>query len=227
MSGSFFSSLCLRVSVVSTPMKNASKHAEELKGLLKKLVKDRPERPEMNPLTALVRGVLSMDADDLLVDEAITKIDTEFVDVNELRVATELEVADLIGEHHPRIDEKVTILRTALNTVFDREQVLKLDRVKELKKAEIRQYLRSDLELPPFVEAFVSLHAFDTAAFPVDDAILGYLIDEELVEDETEALEAQQFLENNIKSDDIYGSYLAVRAKALTHERKKPKVKKK
>ena len=38
-------------------MKNASKHAEELKSLVKKLVKDRPERPEMDPLVAIVRGL--------------------------------------------------------------------------------------------------------------------------------------------------------------------------
>src|ERR1700712_45318 len=123
-------------------MKNASKHAESLKALLKKLVKDRPERPEMNPLTAIVRGTLSMEADDGLVDEAMAKIDTEFVDLNELRVATELEVADLIGDHHPRIDEKSTIIRTTFHAIFDREQVLKLDRVKELKKAEVRQFLK-------------------------------------------------------------------------------------
>src|SRR5690349_9189549 len=100
-------------------MKNASKHAEHLKTLLKKLVKDKPERPEMNPLTAIVRGTLSMDADDMLVDEAMARIESEFVDLNELRVATELEVADLIGEHHPRIDEKTTIIRAVLHAIFD------------------------------------------------------------------------------------------------------------
>ena len=93
-------------------MKNASKHADELKSLLKKLGKDRPERPAMDPLVAIVRGSLSMDADDGLVDEAMAKIDSEFVDINELRVATELEVADLVGDHHPKIDEKTTIIRS-------------------------------------------------------------------------------------------------------------------
>ena len=208
-------------------MKNASKHADSLKALVKKIVKDRPERPEMNPLTAIVRGTLSMEADDMLVDEAMAKIDTEYVDLNELRVATELEVADLIGDHHPKIDEKSTIIRTTFHAIFDREQVLKLDRVKELKKVEIRQFLKDMGTLPPFVEAFVAVNAFDIAAFPVDDAILGYLTDEEIVEEGTTHEEAQSFMEHQIKADEVYGTYLAIREKALAHERKPAKAGKK
>jgi endonuclease III len=204
-------------------MKNASKHAEELKSLVKKLVKDRPERPEMDPLVAIVRGALSMDADDAMVEEAMARIDSEFVDINELRVATELEVADLIGDHHPKIDEKTTIIRTTLHAVFDREQILKFDRVKELKKAELRQFFRDMETMPPFVEAFVCLHAFDTAAFPVDDAILDLLIEEGIVEPETGHEEAQSFLEHQIKADDVYGAYLAFRERALGTDRKPTK----
>lgn len=204
-------------------MKNAGKHADELKALCKKLVKDRPARPELEPLVAIVRGALSMDADDLLVDEAMEKINNEFVDLNELRVATELEVVDLLGEEHPRIDEKATIIRSTMNGIFDREQTLKFDRIQELKKGEIRQFFRDMETMPPFVEAFVSMHAFDVAAFPIDESTMDYLIDMDILEDEVTAEEAQQFVENHVKADDMYGTYLAIRAKALTHERKKPR----
>lgn len=204
-------------------MKNAGKHAEQFKALCKKLVKDRPERPDLEPLIAIVRGTLSMDADDLLVDEAMEKINTEFVDLNELRVATELEVVDLLGEQHPRIDEKATIIRATMHGIFDREQTLKFDRIKELKKAEIRQYFRDMETMPPFVEAFISLHAFDTPAFPMDNSTLDYLIDEDVVEEEATLEEAQAFVESHTKADDMYGTYLALRGKALTHERKKPR----
>lgn len=204
-------------------MKNAGKHPEELKALVKKLVKDRPERPEMDPLVAIVRGTLSMDADDAQVEEAMARIDAEFVDINELRVATELEVADLIGDHHPKIDEKTTILRTTLHAVFDREQILKFDRVKELKKAEIRQFFRDMETMPPFVEAFVTLHAFDTAAFPVDDAILDLLVAEGVIDEGTTHEDAQAFLEHQVKADDVYGTYLAFREQALDADRKPAK----
>ncbi len=204
-------------------MKNAGKHADELKALCKKLVKDRPERPEMDPLVAIVRGALSMDADDMLVDEAMEKITAEFVDLNELRVATELEVVDLLGEAHPKIDEKATIIRATMHGIFDREQTLKFDRIRELKKAEVRQFFRDMETMPPFVEAFISLHAFDIAAFPIDDSTLDFLIDQDVIEGETTLEDAQAFLESHIKADDMYGTFLALRAKGLTHERKKPR----
>lgn len=204
-------------------MKNSGKHADELKALCKKLVKERPARPELEPLVAIVRGALSMDADDLLVDGAMEKINNEFVDLNELRVATELEVVDLLGEEHPRIDEKATIIRATMNGIFDREQTLKFDRIQELKKSEVRQFFRDMESMPPFVEAFISMHAFDVAAFPIDESTLDFLIDMEVLEDEVTVEEAQQFIENHVKADDMYGTYLAIRAKALTHERKKPR----
>ena len=204
-------------------MKNAGKHAEELKVLCKKLVKEKPERPDMEPLKAIVRGTLSMDADDMLVDEALEKINVEFVDLNELRVATELEVVDLLGEEHPKIDEKATIIRATMHGIFDREQTMKFERIIELKKAEIRQFFRDLETMPPFVEAFVALHAFDISAFPIDESTLDYLIDSDVIEESASMEEAQAFLEGHIKSDDMYGTYLAIRAKALTHERKKPR----
>lgn len=204
-------------------MKNAGKHADELKALCKKLVKDRPARPELEPLVAIVRGTLSMDADDMLVDEAMEKITNEFVDLNELRVATELEVVDLLGEAHPKIDEKATIIRSTLHGIFDREQTLKFERIAELKKNEIRQFFRDMETMPPFVEAFVSMHAFDIPAFPLDESTFDYLIDSDVLEEEVSLEEAQQFVESHVKADDMYGTYLALRAKALTHERKKPR----
>ena len=77
--------------------------------------------------------------------------------------------------------------------------------------------------VPPFVEAFITLHAFDTAAFPVDETIVDYLVDHGVIEDDTSVEEAQSFLEHAIKADDVYGSYLAIREAALGHERKMPR----
>jgi endonuclease III len=207
-------------------MKNASKHAETLKALLRKIAKDKSERPEIDPIRAVVRGVLAMDADDATVDDALTRLDAEFVDLNEFRVATELEVADILGEHIPRIDEKAAALRTTLHAIFDAEQTMKLDRLRDMKKAEIRQYLKDLGSLPPFAEAFVAVTAFDIAAFPVDESIHDYLIDEEIVEPDATLEETQNFLESYIKADDIYGAFLAIRDKALVHESKKGKKKK-
>ena len=77
-------------------MKNATKHAETLRSLFKSLLKEGKPQPmhKLDPLKALVRGAMSYDMPDARADEAMRAIDREFVDLNELRVATDLEIQE-------------------------------------------------------------------------------------------------------------------------------------
>lgn len=208
-------------------MKNAGKHADTLKTLLKKLSKDGKsrERPKLDPIRAIVYASLLSGASWKRVDEAIKKFEDEFVDFNELRVATELEVIDLVGEELPGIEDKAAIMRNVLHGIFDRENSYKLDRLGELKKAELRDYLRGLPMINPFVEAFVTLAAFEHNAFPVDDEMHGYLVDEECVDPDSTLDEAQTFLEQNVKGDDIWDAFCHLHDEALGHVRKTPRKK--
>src|SRR5260221_1870460 len=91
-----------------TSLKNATKHAEDLKSLLKRLLKDqKPVAPvKQEPLKALVRGAMSYDVSDSRAEEAMRHIEKEFVDLNELRVATDLEIAELLGNRYPEITRR-------------------------------------------------------------------------------------------------------------------------
>src|SRR5947209_1318558 len=158
-------------------MKNASKHADELKSLCKRLVKEyKPEpRQPMDGLKALVRGAMSFDVADSRADEAMKYIEREFVDLNELRVATELEVQEMLGQRYPAIERRVAMITAALNNIFEREHTLSLDRLKMLPKKEARQFLRELPGIHPFVEAYVLLYAFEGHAVPLDLEMLAIL----------------------------------------------------
>ena len=112
-------------------MKNATKHADELKSLLKKLLKEeKPEAMEsLEALQALVRGAMSYDVPDAKAGDAMKAINREFVDLNELRVATDLEVQELLGQKYPAIERRVSMITAALNNIFEREHTLSLDRL--------------------------------------------------------------------------------------------------
>src|SRR2546423_1839777 len=133
-------------------MKNATKHAEELKSLQRRLVKEyKPdERPTLEPLTALVRGAMSFDVPEGKVDDAMRAIGREFVDLNELRVATELEVQELLGPRYPQIERRVKLITIALNNIFEREHTLNLGRLGELSRRDARNFLREIPEMHPF-----------------------------------------------------------------------------
>jgi hypothetical protein len=197
-------------------MKNATKHADELKSLCKKLVKEHKpaEREPQDALWAMVRGAMSYDVPDSRVTEAIKVIEREFVDLNELRVATELEVQDLLGQRYPQIEQRVKICTTAMNAIFEKEHTLSLDRLKTISKRDARGFLRELPEMTPFVEAYIMLMSFDGHAFPMDEQMLEYLREEEILEDETPLEDAQKFVEHHLKADDLYPFYVALRAAA-------------
>ena len=89
-------------------MKNATKHAENLKSLMKKLAREGKPEPKqsVDPLRALVTGILSFDAPPGRPEAAMEVVDKDFVDLNELRVATELEVIEILGPKYPGIERR-------------------------------------------------------------------------------------------------------------------------
>jgi endonuclease III len=197
-------------------MKHATKHGDDLKQLFKRLMRDgKPsERQGLDPLDALVRGAMTYDVSDSRADDAVKAVRKEFVDLNELRVATDLEIQELLGQRYPAIEQRVAMMTQSLNDIFEREHTMSLDRLKTVSKREARQFLRELPGILPFVEAYVMLFAFEGSAFPLDDDMLSYLKEQEIFDEETTLPEAQKFLENHIKSDDLYDYYILLRRAA-------------
>ncbi|HEY7116456.1 MAG TPA: hypothetical protein VH475_07720 [Tepidisphaeraceae bacterium] len=197
-------------------MKSATKHAEELRSLFKRLLKEhKPAAKErQEPLKALVRAAMSFDVADGRADDAMKAIDKEFVDLNELRVATDLEIQELLGVRYPQIERRVAMITLALNAIFEKEHTLNLERLTTISKRDARQFLRDLPEMHPFVEAYVMLYAFDGHTIPVDEQTVEYLKEEEILEPETTLDEAQRFLEHHVKAEECHEFHTAFRAAA-------------
>ena len=194
-------------------MKNATKHAEELKSLLKRLLKEQKPGPKQSqdPLQALVRAAMSFDMPDAKADEAMRHIEREFVDLNELRVATDLEIQELLGTRYPGIVRRVAMITQSLNAIFEKEHTFNLERLSTISKRDARQFLRELPDIHPFVEAYVMLFGFDGHAFPLDEEILDYLHDQGIVEDGATLDEAQRFVEHQLKADECHDLFMSMR----------------
>ena len=194
-------------------MKNATKHADELKSLLKRLLREEkpPAKPEIDPLHALVRGAMSFDVTDARADDAMRCIDREFVDLNELRVATDLEIQEMLGQRYPLIERRVQMITQSLNNIFEREHTLSLDRLKTLPKKDARQFLRELPDVHPFVEAYVMLFSLDAPCVPVDDDMLAALVEQDVAEEGTTLEEVQKMIEHTVKADEHYEAYAGLR----------------
>jgi endonuclease III len=208
-------------------MKNATKHAETLKSLFKRLLKEHKPAPRkpLDPLTALVRGAMSFDVPESKVDEIMGHIEREFVDLNELRVATDLEIQELLGAKYPQIETRVAMITQSLNNIFEREHTLNLERMKEISRRDARQFLRELPEITPFVEAYVMLFAFEGSAVPLDASMLAILRSEEVVEEGASVEDAQKFLEHHLKGEEFYELYYALRLAAADEAGKAKKKK--
>jgi hypothetical protein len=148
---------------------------------------------------------------DAKADEAMRLIDREFVDLNELRVATELEVHELLGTRYPDIERRVTMITQALNQIFEKEHTLSLERMSQISKRDVRHFLRDLPDLHPFVEAYVMLYGFETPAVPLDQSMLAVLRDQGVVDEQTALDEAQRFVEHHLKGDECYELYTCLR----------------
>lgn len=204
-------------------MKNAGKHADELKALLKRLMKERKPAPRepQEPLKALVRGAMSFDMPDARAEDAMRAIEREFVDLNELRVATDLEIQELLGSKYPLIERRVAMITQSLNNIFEREHTLSLDRLKTVSKRDARQFVRELPDIHPFVEAYVMLFGFDGHAFPVDDETLEHFRDHGIVEDGTTLDEAHRFVEHHLKAEECYELFACLRHGGLDGKKKR------
>lgn len=194
-------------------VKNATKHADDLRALMKRLLKEHKPEPKQvqEPLKALVRAAMSFDMPDARADEAMRHIEREFVDLNELRVATDLEIHELLGVRYPAIEKRVAMITQSLNNIFEREHTLSLDRLKTVSKRDARQFLRELPDIHPFVEAYVMLFAFDGHSFPIDDEVLAYFKEQGVVEDDSNLEESQRFVEHHFKAEECHDLFAAVR----------------
>ena len=193
--------------------------------MCKRLLKERrpaPREPQ-EPLKALVRGAMSFDMPDARADDAMRAIEKEFVDLNELRVATDLEIQELLGVKYPAIERRVAMITQSLNNIFEREHTLSLDRLKAVSKRDARQFLRELPDIHPFVEAYVMLFGFDGHAFPADDETLEYFREHGVVEDGTGLDEAQRFVEHHLKAEECYDLFARLREAAMDGKKKQRK----
>jgi hypothetical protein len=216
-------------------MKNASQHAQTLKSLVKTLAGtyEAVQRPETDALRAVVLGALRENAPEPPVASAIEALDAEYVDLNEVRVATELELAELLEPAYAAdAHERAERIKGALAAVFDVEGRLGLDRISELGKREQRPALRKIVDnggglFTPYIEAHVALVAYGIGTVPLDDTTRQYLVDQNVLDPDADLADAQRFIEQNLKVDDCWNFFAACRSEAFAAQRPRGKSAKK
>lgn len=114
--------------------------------------------------------MLLYDADAKRAARAFEKLCAHTVGMNDLRVCSSVEIAELLGERYPRSSERSDRLIDMLTEIYDRENSTRLDSIASFGKRDAATYLSSIPGINQFVLAQVLL-AMGHTAFPLDDRL--------------------------------------------------------
>ena len=186
-------------------MKKNAINLEVLKKIVARFIKAAPETPAPteapNPIARIVQAFLEFDCDKIRSEAAEKRLLSSVVDYNELRVTPAIELAATIGTRYPYAEYRCTALHYTLHALYDTENAMTLARLHEMKKPEIRPFLRSLAGMTAYIEAAVAMDCFDVPAVPIDTKLLLYLQAKGAITDDAPVDQVQTALEKLAKGE--------------------------
>ncbi len=205
-------------------MKHGTAYAKRVKRVyaqIKKLSKPPKICGASDPLDQLVLSVLSQETTLGNASKAFNKLLHVMVDLNELRVSSPREIADVIAPYIPNSRTCASRLVKLLNEVFNRENALNLETLRSMGKREAKHRLEELAGIEPYHVASVVLWSLGGHAIPVNAKLLAALRKDELVEPNASVAEVQSFLERHIPPAEAKTFCLTMAALA-SHSRARP-----
>ena len=182
-------------------MKHGTAYAKRVKRVYAQ-VKQQAKEPRVSgptdPLEQLVLSVLSQETSRSNAQRAYGKLLSVMVDVNEVRVSSPREIADIIDPYIPHSHTCAARLCELLNAVFDAENTVNLDSLHLMGKRDAKHRLEALRGIEPYDVASVMLWSIGGHAVPVNAKLLAALRKEELVDPDTPVAEVQSFLERHV-----------------------------
>lgn len=199
-------------------MKGATQCARRVKQVFKTLRTKlgKVNKPQAgDPVSQLILGVFSRDAQEAKAREVIDTLRAMVVDYNELRVIPHSEIANAIGDY-PDVRMKCEDMSRALNRIFALEHSVTLDHLSKMSKTEANRYLDGLPGLEAYTRARIRLLGLGLHAIPLDAAMWQFARREGMVDQKCTLDEAQAFLERQIDEEDAFEFVALLRKESWT-----------
>jgi len=204
-------------------MKNSAEYAVVLKKLCNKLKRGGKAPIAISltgPTTALVLACLSEATTESKAQASLNKLESIFVDYNELRVARLDEIIDILGKGFPQCKAVASQIISLLQQIYDDQDNLSLSNLAESGKREARSFLEKLNGITPYIVSRTMLQGVGAHAFPVHEQLLEALRKEGVVHPDADAAEVQGFLERQIPASQMQKTYAMLRHFADTSKSK-------
>jgi endonuclease III len=186
-------------------MKHGTAYAKRVKRMFAQLKKQAPEpraTAPTEPLEQLVLAVLGQDTSPASARRALDLVLQQMVDLNEVRVSSPREIADIIGPVIPDSLACATRLCSILNAVFNLQNTMSLASLHTLGKRDAKRWLEQLDGIEPFHVASVLLWSLGGHAIPISARLMTLLRKEELIDPTASVTEVQSFFERHIAPSD-------------------------
>ncbi|HOK66765.1 MAG TPA: hypothetical protein PK054_08870 [Anaerohalosphaeraceae bacterium] len=198
-------------------MKNSKEYGAKLKKVFqswKRQGSDCEPVTYEDPIEALVVGLISEMYPEAEAKKIYKRIQSHFVDLNDLRVARSEEILEVMGDHSPQAQTAAQTLTRMLNQICDRYDALSLISLRNLGKRQGRKAVEDIEGVTRFAADYCFLTALGGHAIPLTGKMKEYLIREEMIHPEATEEEIHGFLERQIAAADGWLFYSLLRAAA-------------
>lgn len=169
----------------------------------------QPGIPCTDPFDELLNAILSADSSEKLAIRAKRRLMRDFVDWNEVRVATTEEIEDSLKRS--RVSgpvKKSEMLKWVLWKTFDDRNVMNLDLLKNAGPRKARRYLGGFDSVPQSVIDRVLLRSLGMPTIPATSAVVRTLKRVGVLPEECDETRAKTFLEKAVPKSDWPRFYL-------------------
>ncbi len=206
-------------------MKNSKEYGKKITKLYRSLKQKHAKvkkREFDDPAKAIVYAIVSENMRKSAAKSVFKKMETHFVDSNDLRVSRAEEiyyVIDIASKDSEKIASKLTEF---LGAIFIKYDTVNLKELKEIGKRQAKKDLEGLGMLSRFVICYCFLTSLGGHAIPLTKRMIEYLKDSELVHPDASDDDIEGFLERQISAANAYEFYTLVREQSEKGRKPKP-----
>jgi len=195
-------------------MKNTIQYSQKIKKLFNALKKgdEKPKKTASSDfIEAMIFAGLCQNCSESSAKAALKKIQSHFVDYNDLRVARREEIVEIIGSditNAPKTAEAITFL---LNAIFQKYDSLAPEDFTGAGKKNARDILEKLNGMTAFICNYVMLTVLNVHAVPLTDKMIEYLRTNDLIDPQWDNAQTTLFIEKQISASNAYAFYTAIR----------------
>lgn len=177
-------------------MSKSNLNRKDLQKLIRRYPKQERDGAPRDLATLLIYAVLEENTTSARAKRGLSKIDSHFVDFNDLRVSPNSEIEQTLGVSYPQVTRRADRIVESLNRVFRQGHTMDLAFLNEMGKRDVRRYIEG-LHASPYVSRRLLL-ATGVHAIPVDSLIHSACVKAGIASTDTELEQLSSFLDRNV-----------------------------